>query len=405
MLPDFAQPLTIVRDPIVLLLVIQGLRKGLLQNNYCRLSIFVSILSFIISAFTDQTSLLVQYYGTRIFLLYFPAIFVIAKVFTLEDFYKTARFFLYLSVPMTILVIAQFSSPQSNWVNIGVGGDTESGGLAGTMGFFRPSGLFSFTQGFVCFQSFVVAYLLIYIYDKRAQSFAPIPKIMLLLILACYIISIPISISRTLFFQTIAALIFISFAILISRKGMGSMFKIVCTLVILIPLLMTFEEAQSFINVFLNRFSEAEEVEGDVIKGTIFNRYFGAFLRPWSLDVPFWGHGIGLGTRFGMNYSRADFFTDEEWTRIIYESGFLVGSIYIGLRLLLSLSLICKSIKQCWSLKYQTPMILLPPVLFLLPQGSWGNTTPLGFAVFAVATLLILLRKPLYGSPRLSSYG
>lgn len=401
--PDFARPLAVIRDPIVFLLVVQGLRKGLLHNNYCRLAIFFSILSFIISAFTDRTSFIVQYYGTRIFLLYFPAMFIISRVLRVEDFYKIARWFLYLSIPMTILVIVQYSSPQANWVNIGVGGDTEGIGFGGTMGFFRPSGLFSFTQGFVCFQSFIAAYLLIYVYDKRARRIAPIPRIILLLMLACYMVTIPVSISRTLLFQTVAALLFIAFAILLSRKGMGSMLKMVLVLALLTPLLMKFGEIQSFMQVFLNRFSEAGEVEGDVVKGTIFNRYFGAFLRPWDMDVPFWGHGIGLGTRIGMSFSGTDFFTDEEWTRIVYESGIVIGAIYIGLRVMLSWKLICRSVRQCWFLRYQTPMILLPPVLFLLPQGSWGNSVPLGFSVFAVATLLLILRKPPYESSRLPS--
>lgn len=390
---SLSSPMALIRDPFVLLIVARGFIRGYFKRNtYVKCAIVLSFVSVLTALLSDKTNLTIIYYGTRIFLLYFPAIWVFAKVLNRNDLYRIGRICLYLSIPMTILVVMQFFSPQSAWVNRGVGNDIEGSGFGGALGYYRPSAVFSFTQGYICYQAFVATFLVMYFFDKRAQFVAPIKKILLLVILACYLVSIPMSISRTLLFQTIAIAAFIFLAMICTGKGSGKAVLYMVLIAFLVPLLMQIDGVQTMMEVFQARFESAANSEGEVLEDTIGNRYFGALIRPWTIDVPFWGHGIGLGTRVGLKFFPTGLITDEEGTRIIYESGYLVGSMYILLRYVLTLSLIVKAFKWAKKRKDMLPILFIPSMFFLLPQGSWGNSVPLGFAVLAVSSLLILLK-------------
>lgn len=395
LLPGASSLFVVIRDPLVFLLVLRGLQRGWLNNGYCLSAITLSILSFLISFSLDDTNITIQYYGTRIFLLYFPSIFVMAKVLTIDDVYKFGKYILYLSIPMTLLVILQYFSPQSSWVNRGVGGDIEGAGFGGSMGYFRPSGVFSFTQGYTTFLSLVFTYILVFFYNDQARKIVHITKKLLIVALICYIVCIPVSISRTVLFQTVGILaILILGMALTGSKKLSKTVTLAILVACILPLLASISGVQLFLDVYASRFAEASMAEGDVVGGTIVERYFGSFLRAWDSEVPFWGHGIGLGTRLALtSFPNIQFITDEEWTRIIYESGYFLGTGYILLRLILSFSLAIKSVKRTYLNKDISIILFLPAVLFLLPQGSFGNAVPLGFAIFTTSILLTLIEK------------
>ena len=63
---------------------------------------------------------------------------------------------------MTLLIALQFYSPQSAWVNRGIGGDIKGGGFTGALGYFRPPGTFSFTTGVSQFFSFTAAFIIFF---------------------------------------------------------------------------------------------------------------------------------------------------------------------------------------------------------------------------------------------------
>lgn len=392
--PGASSLFVVIRDPIVFLLVVRGLKRGWLNNGYCIVSILLSIISFLLSFSLDRTNLIIQYYGTRIFLLYFPAIFVMGRILTLEDVYKLGKYIVYLSIPMTILVILQYFSPQSAWVNRGIGGDMEGSGFGGTMGYYRPSGIFSFTQGLTTFLPIVLIFDLIFFYSKKAREMANISRNWLFPSLICYIICIPASLSRTVLFETVGCIIFFLIAMaLTGNRNFRKTLLLVIIILCLLPLLTSIPSIQLFLDVYNNRFEEASTAEGSVIGGTIFNRYFGAFFRAWFISTPFWGHGIGMATPLALQQMSLNFVTDEEWTRIIYESGYLLGTGYILLRVFLTISLFVKSFRKTFRTKDVAPLLFLPCVLFVLPQGSIGNATPLGFMTLLTAMLITLIRS------------
>lgn len=111
--PSLATPLLIIRDPFALLLVIQGLKKGLINHPIAKISFFISFIALLISLTFPNANLLVCMFGARVFMLYIPCIFVISKILTIKDLYNIARYCIYISIPMTVLVILQFYSPQT----------------------------------------------------------------------------------------------------------------------------------------------------------------------------------------------------------------------------------------------------------------------------------------------------
>ena len=397
--PSLATPLLIIRDPFALLLVIQGLKKGLINHPIAKISFFISFIALLISLTFPNANLLVCMFGARVFMLYIPCIFVISKILTIKDLYNIARYCIYISIPMTVLVILQFYSPQTAWVNRGIGNNMEGSGFGGALGYFRPSGIFSFTQGFVCFQTFVCTFLMTYFFDKRAQIYATINKYVLYVAMIMFLITIPLSISRTLLFQTIAIFIFLIIGLFITHKNTNSIFKFIIPICLLVPILTQFESIQLFINVFAARFESAQHSEGNVLSGTIGNRYFGALIRAWTIDSPTFGYGIGSMTRVGIKIIGHNIITDEEWTRIIYESGFILGTIFILIRIILCFKITITTIQRIVFKKNILPFIFLPNTLFLLPQGNLVGTVPLGFTIIAVSFSLITLK---YGTRKKS---
>lgn len=391
--PSLSTPLLVIRDPFVLLLVIQGFRKKLLTSGYAKASIALSFFAVITSMIMPHEKLPVIVFGARIFMLYIPCIFIISKIITIKDIYLIGRIFIYLSIPMTILVMLQFFSPQSAWVNRGIGGSLEGSGFGGAMGYYRPAAIFSFTQGYINFQGFVCTFLVTYIFDKKAQLFAPIKPSILFSAVIMYLITIPLSISRTHLFQTIVIILFLILALFLTGKSFKKLANTILILILVIPILLQIESVQLFLEVFLSRFESAQNSEGDVLQGTIGDRWFGAMFRPWTLDVPTWGYGIGTGTRVGLSLIKSNIITDEDWTRIIYESGLLLGGGFILLRLCLTIKIVIQSFKLAHKNADIMPLIFLPCTLFFLPQGPLGGTVPLGFTLISVAFSLTIINQ------------
>jgi membrane-associated HD superfamily phosphohydrolase len=147
-LPSLATPLLIVRDPIAIYIILRAFYLNVkFVNPYIVFSIIFTLLSLSITLTFGHGNLFVGLYGARIMMLHFPLIFIIGSVFTKEDVVKMGRVLLVINIVMTIIVYFQFSSPQTSFINIGVGGEG-SAGFSGALGYSRPPGTFSFTTGF-----------------------------------------------------------------------------------------------------------------------------------------------------------------------------------------------------------------------------------------------------------------
>lgn len=385
-LPSLATPLLLVRDPIAIWLTIVGLQKGWIKSGYAKTMMVVASISFFLAIVVGHHNLFVTLFGWRIYFFHFPMIFVMGKVLTRTDLLKIGQFMLWISIPMTILIFMQFHSPQTAWVNMGVGGEGTAG-FAGAMGYMRPPGTFSFTSGYVMFQAVVGCYLLYYLlmnnsFPKQFQF----PKIVIIILAVCYLLSIPTSISRTHFFQTGVFLIFLFIAAMKKNKLKSKFLKFAIMTIVAGIILYLSGVGSTSLEAFTARFNNASEIEGGV-SSTIGDRYVGGLLGSLiNFNIPLFGYGIGLGTNVGAKIMGGDMYSfgfngENEWSRIIGECGMLLGLIIIGIRLFFSLD-IWKRAYNLLIKKYDLLSWMLSAGMMLtIPQGQWSIPTNLGFCI------------------------
>lgn len=386
LLPSLATPLLLVRDPIAIWLTWIGWQKGWLNNGYARAMMIVSTLSFFLSLVWGHHNLFVALFGWRIYFFHFPIIFVMGKVLSRTDLLKMGRFILWVSIPMTVLIVVQFYSPQTAWVNLGVGGEGTAG-FAGAMGYMRPPGTFSFTSGYVAFQALVGCILLYFlVMNNTLQDKYRFSNTILIIFAGCYLLTIPMSISRTHFFQTCVFLLLLGVAVVRQEKLKERFFKFVLVACVAGILLSMIGIADTGIDAFTARFEGANKAEGGM-KGVVGNRYVGGLLEGLiGFNIPVVGYGIGLGTNVGArlmggNMYSFGFNAEVEWGRIVGECGMIIGWVIIGIRLFLSLKL-WKLAYKCLIKRYDLlPWMLSAGMMLTVPQGQWSVPTNLGFCI------------------------
>ena len=397
-LQPLATPLLLVRDPIVIWLYFVAIQKNWLNNTYVNIMCFVSSVSLLFTLMIGHQNLMVGLFGWRIYFFHFPMIFIMGKVLSRKDVLKMGRFVLYVSVPMTVLIVMQFYSPSSAWVNMGVGGEGTAG-FQGAMGYMRPPGTFSFTSGYVAYQALVGCYLFYFLMDNdKLAKEIKIPWRILYVVLACYLISIPTSISRGHFFQTIVILVFLCFAAMRKHKLKGKFLKFFFMALIVFFFMLISGIGNEQMAAFMDRFETANKASGGIAKG-IGGRYadglFAAFL---DFSIPFWGYGMGIATNVGAKALGGDMYSfgfngETEWTRIVGECGYVVGWTIIFIRLFFSVEIFRRSYRKLVKLYDLLPWMLCAGMLLMVPQGQWAIPTNLGFCVMFGGLTLAALKK------------
>lgn len=393
-LPGLAAPLLIVRDPIAFFLIFHAWRRNLLPPSIYLLGMVgIGVLALITALIFGHGHLAIGIFGARILILQFPVIFVIGKVFSREDVMKVGRIMLWISIPMIILISLQFYSPQSAWVNRGVGGDMEGAGFSGALGYFRPSGTFSFTTGNTMFFSLLTCFVF-YFWIGGSK----VNRLLLIAATIALFISIPLSISRSLLFQVVIGVAFAVLASIRNPRYVGRIIGAGIAGFIILSILSNVEMFQTSTEVFTSRFETASKVEGG-LHGTLVDRYFGNLISAVSGSsaerIPFWGHGIGLGTNvasFLLTGGRNFLIAEDEWLRLMGEMGFLMGFGVIVIRLGICFQMARASYNRL-KLGDFLPWMLLSFCLLIVPQGQWAQPTALGFAIVIGGLLLASLNN------------
>ena len=390
-LPFLSGPLAIVRDPLAFWILIVALKRGYLAlNRYVVSTFFVGIIALGTTFLLGHGNLAVSIYGARIILLQFPLIFVIGRVLYLKDVLAMGKVLVYLAIPMTVLMALQFYSPQSAWVNRGIGGDLEGAGFSGALGFYRPPGTFTFISGLTQYYSLAACFI-IYFWFKQHL----INRVVLTLASLSFIMAIPFSISRTLLYQTVITILFLLFALSQKAENIPKIVFGSIGFIVILILLSSTSLLETPLDAFTARFEGATKYEGGV-GGTIVDRYLGGMITSifGSSDIPFFGYGMGIGTNAGGKILTGEittlFYAEDEWSRLIGESGLLLGFTFILIRVVLSIDL---TIKAYFKLKNgdQLPWLLVSVCIILIANGQWGQITALGFTIFTAGILIVTL--------------
>src|SRR5437764_14304639 len=126
--PQFSNPLLLVRDPVVLTIYFLAWRARVFPRNVFISSLAtIGILSWIVSIFVldpympMSRILLVTVYGFRSNFLHLPLIFIFASVFDADDVWKIGRWILLGMIPISLIMALQFHSASDSFINRTVG--------------------------------------------------------------------------------------------------------------------------------------------------------------------------------------------------------------------------------------------------------------------------------------------
>ena len=398
----------VIRDPFVLYAVCIGWRSGYIKNGHAVLMMLLGFVSFLSALAFGHGNIIVALYGVRIIALYFPFIYICARVLRRDDVLMIGKVLVLMLIPMVALTIVQFYSPQSAFVNLGVGGDEEGAGFGGALGYMRPPGIFTFISGLTEYYGCTYGFLLYFLISPEDSQRMGLSKRFLIACLIMYFVSIPVSISRTHFVQTVFISVF--FMVLLFRQGKVAkkIIGMLCVVAVIFPLLfMISEDMQKFMEVFTVRFDEANEIEGGLGNSAV-NRIFGYFFGALE-SAPINGYGTGLFSNFGMKYiygssniwvsqyNDVNAVIEMEWGRIICEDGLIIGMLILLVRLHIAYRLVVKSYLEIRKKGDILPWLLLPYAGYALCVFGLRASYSLGFMVIMVVSCLTALK---YACPR-----
>jgi hypothetical protein len=376
-LPGLASPLLLVRDPVVIAIYCLAVSNNLFPTNGLIIwGALLATLSFVNAMVLGHGNLFVALYGVRCDFLHVPLIFIMGKVLRHKDLIALAKVAVWVAVPYTALLVAQFYQPQDAWVNRGVGGDMEGAGFAGALDRFRPPGTFSFITGpSQLYPLFTACWFALLLTRK-------LPVWTMIASAAAILVTIPISISRTLF---------LSVAI-VAITGVGAMFvggrfsiKLVIQFFLAAAILYMLAGHslifQDGMEAFNTRWEDATDDQGgfqETIVDRTLNDLFGAFD-----GIKGYGAGTGFSTNVGQQLAtqQTGFGGSEgEWGRLLYDNGFVLGSLLIGYRVALAGSIVFASYRA-WRRGSSLSLLFAAACFLIVLNGQWGQTTTLGSAI------------------------
>ena len=391
-LPQLAGPLTIVRDPVMVGIIFSYLLAGRkLLNAYTLPIVALGLGSFVLTLGLGHQNIIIDLFGFRTLVLHFFLIFIAGEVLTRSDVETIGRYTIYLLPLMTLIIGLQFYSPQSAFVNRGIGGDLEGAGFSGTMGYLRPSGTFSFTNGSVSYYSLAAAYLFYFLGESKR-----IGKIPLIIGFVSAVVAIPLSISRTYIVQFAASGFFFFLVSLRSGQSIRNLAVAFLLAPIALLALSTLEFFQTALSVLTTRFEVANRVEGG-LDTSIADRFLGGLIRAFteSEEIPWHGVGLGVGTNVGATLltGRKVFIVGEgEWSRIVGEMGVWLGGSVLLLRLVLSIHLLVSSCLAALR-GNALPFMLLSFGFLKVLLGGWSQPTSHGFSMVSAGLIIASLKK------------
>lgn len=364
----------VIRDPLIVLILIKGIKYNLMREPLIKLMIFLSFISFVTTLIFGHHNIFVAIYGIRISVLYFPAMYVIGNTITLDFIDKIGKVFLYLFPFIVLITILQFFSPPGAMINAGKGFAIDSDISAGEL-HMKASGIFTSVVGLTDYYILVLVYI-IYFYRIGVQSNL-INNTYLWICVIFYVISIPVSVSRTHLFFTIITLSF--YCLLLKRKNIYRIILFAFLFCLSFKLLQYIPFFETSISVFNQRFVEANKSEGGAAN-SIMTRTLGYALNVLNTDLPFWGYGEGYCTNVGIKIihgvvgvgNMSDPIvvkrledSEMEWARLITENGPILGILFVILRISIAFKMFKLSINKLFEKNYLCWLFLPPAFIFI----------------------------------------
>jgi hypothetical protein len=402
--PQLSDPLLIIRDPVVIAIYLLALRARVFPRNRYVISLgVIAVLSMIVSVIVlspyipMKPILEVTLFGFRSNFLHLPLIFVMGTVMDEEDVKKIGWWILIGMIPMSLIMVAQFKAAPDSFINRAVGlGEGQQ--LTAGGGKIRPAGMFSFVSGPIFYVAVATAFA---IYGALSRSTY---KFWLLVTSAvALVVAVAVSGSRGCVASALLVVMSVLVILLLQPKAVSQFGRILVIVVIVVIGGLTISRLPIFkegANILSERFtSSAEATDTTVVKGMI-DRTIGGFTEGLKVldKLPLAGYGLGIGTAGGARFlvGRAAFLLSEnEWSRVLLESGPILGLAFLLWRTLLTFRLGYVSVV---SLRRGAilPILIFASGFVALLNGQLGQPTTLGFAAFVNGLCLAAtqMKKP-----------
>jgi len=401
-LPSFSNELLLIRDPVMLAIYYYTIPARVFPRNFWATSLWlIAALSVVGSFLLSTFNLLAGFvpivplleiaaYGVRTNFLHLPLIFVIASVFDEEDVKKFGWWTIVLMIPMGLLMVAQFQASPDSFINRTAGlGEAEQ--LTAGGGKIRPPGTFSFISGSVFYMTFAAAFLIYGALTKTVYK-----NWLLILSGAALVVSVVVSGSRACVASVLIVVLAVIVIFLVRPRAVNRIVLtglVVVVVAFLLSFLPIFKEGA---HVLSDRFTDSAEAADTTITKGMISRVFGDFTEGLgNLDkFPMFGYGIGIGTNVGgrILVGRPAFLLAEsEWSRVLGESGPILGLTFLLWRTLFTLQLLLLSLSALK--RYNIlPILLFSSGFVLLLEGQLGQPTTLGFATLVNGLCLAATR-------------
>ena len=383
--PQLSNPLLIIRDPVVILIYLLAWRARVFPKNMFVLSLgIIAVLSVALSIFVLISwvplipSLEVTAFGFRSNFLHLPLIFVMAKVFDGDDVRHIGWWILLGMIPMGVLMVLQFQASPEAFINRTVGlGEAQQ--LTAGGGKIRPPGTFSFISGPVFYMSVATAFLI-----HGALTRSAYKTWLLAGSGAALVVGVAVSGSRSSVASVLLVVLSVVLILFVRPQAVNQFGRILVIGVVAALIIVRLPFFNEGVKILSDRFASEAELGETTVIGGMLDRTVGGFTEGLSAmnKFPMTGYGLGVGTNGGGRFlfGRAGFFLSEnEWTRVLAESGPILGFAF----------LLWRTVLTCW-LFYRSLVALnrgatLPILLFgsgfvALLNGQLGQPTNLGFA-------------------------
>lgn len=398
-LPRFSNPLLIIRDPVLILIYFMALRARVFPFNRWIISLaIIGVFSEIVSVF-----ILVPYfpwmplaavtlYGFRSNFLHLPLIFIMANVFDEQDVKRIGWWVLLGMIPLSFLMVAQFEASPDSFINRTAGSLAEGGEqLTAGSGRIRPAGTFSFISGPIFYCSAAAAFLIYGILTRATY------KIWVLIASGvALVVAVAVSGSRACVASVLLVVLAVLVVLVVRPQAVNQFGRILLVGIIAAYVIARLPVFKEGVDVLSTRFtSAAEENDAGLVKGML-NRVGEEFTESLTnLDkFPVGGWGLGLGTNAGAHFligMSVFLLSENEWTRVLYESGPILGLAFLLWRTFLTFHLGYLSLL---ALRRGTtlPLLLFSCGSVILLTGQFGQPTTLGFAVVLCGLCLAATR-------------
>lgn len=395
--------LLIARDPIVIYTLFLAFKNNFVYSKWIFFFLCLSSISWLTSMLFGHQSLLLTCYGTRVYMFHMPCAFIWASILRKNDIIFLGKLLVLFTIINCIILFLQYFSPQSAWINRGLGGNEEGSGFSGgANGYFRPSGIFSFTAGNSGFTQLVACFIVYFYFGGKKNWEGKIKLLNICLIF--FITSVFLCLSRHTIASVLISLLWCFILAMFNRNyGLLRGFSFVLLVIVILVIMYVYLPFFSItVDTMLARFELASESEGDFVNDSIMGRFGGSYSRAFfdtqnysGEEIPLFGFGIGAASNVGTkllglgNVYYKFGIAEEGWSQTVCESGYIIGFFYLVVgRLFLAINLCINAIKKYLQTYDYMPVCFVPFIFDIIMNCQVGVSTSLGLLVI-VLTIVV----------------